>query len=231
MVRPSHLDDRRKHAQRPSPSSRDALPGRALPGPVRHASDPFQRLRETGAWVVHHPLRRVRTMAQCDELVHDGGEALSRRGERLNRQVCRQKRESSKRIERTAGQSFAGEPQPQTERQRSQCRDCKGLAVRAGRGGRGRCRVRPMNAPEELRQRERLRTRSKLRKLRRIRRNGGCRQRPRSHSVHEHATQKRPGRQAHEARLPWAQPVRQAARVRAEWNESQTPSPADKWDK
>ena len=49
--------------------------------------------------------------------------------------------------------------------------------------------------------------------------------------MHEHATQKRPGRQAHEARLPWAQPVRQAARVRAEWNESQTPSPADKWDK
>ena len=81
----------------------------------------------------------------------DGGEALSRRGERLNRQVCRQKCKPTKRVERTAGQALAGEPQPQTERQRGQCRDCKGLAVRAGRGGRGRCRVRPMNAPEELR--------------------------------------------------------------------------------
>ena len=59
----------------------------------------------------------------------------------------------------------------------------------------------------------------------------GCRKRPRSHSVHEHAARKRTGRQAHEARLPWAQPARQAARVGAEWHETQTPSPADKWDK
>ena len=49
--------------------------------------------------------------------------------------------------------------------------------------------------------------------------------------MHEHAAKKRTGRQAHEARLPWAQPARQAARVGAEWHETQTPSPADKWDK
>ena len=49
--------------------------------------------------------------------------------------------------------------------------------------------------------------------------------------MHEHAAKKRTGRQAQPARLPWAQPARQAARVGAEWHETQTPSPADKWDK
>ncbi len=58
-----------EHAQRPSPGSRNVLPRCTLAGPVRHASNPILRLCETGAGVVHHPLRRVRTIVQCDELI------------------------------------------------------------------------------------------------------------------------------------------------------------------
>ena len=58
-----------EHTQCPGPGSRNALPRRTLAGSVRHASNPILRLCETGAGVVNHPLRRVRTIAQCDELI------------------------------------------------------------------------------------------------------------------------------------------------------------------
>jgi hypothetical protein len=58
-----------EHAQCPSPGSRNALPSRTLAGPVRHASNPILWLCETRAGVVHHPLRRVGTVVQRDELI------------------------------------------------------------------------------------------------------------------------------------------------------------------